>query len=142
EALATRSVLDRRLQRVGEAKRDARCQALFAGRRAACAFLRDVDEGGLLAGQANVDVSVGELCGNLQRRLGQQLEQTYLKRGRQSLAEPLGRQRDLLVADAGQGGQLRLQRLGVGLEMHLDAIMTSRRRLRKSCSGNPRLRRW
>ncbi len=96
-----------------------------AGGRRGCLLVLDVDERGLLAGEADLDVARGELRADLERRLGQELEQAEPERRGERLAQPLRGGRDLLVADARQGGELGLQCLDVRIELHRDIIMTS-----------------
>ena len=66
-----------------------------------------------------------ELRADLERSLGQELEQSQPDRGRERLAQPVRCDRDLLVADARQGGELFLQCLNVRFQLHCDIIMTS-----------------
>ena len=96
-----------------------------AGGAGACLLVLDVDERGLLAGEADLDVTRTELRADLERSLGQELEQPQPQRGRERLAQPVRCDRDLLVADARQRGELGLQCLNVRIELHRDVIMTS-----------------
>ncbi len=96
-----------------------------ARRRGALLLVLDVDERGLLAGEADLDVARAELRADLERGLGQELEQAQPQRGGERLAQPIRCDRNLLVADARQRGELGLQCLNVRIELHRDVIMTS-----------------
>src|SRR5918911_5194671 len=66
DAVAGRGRLDRRLQRLGEAQRDADAERVFGRGRGLLRRVLDVDERRVLAGEPNLDMALGELAAELQ----------------------------------------------------------------------------
>src|SRR6478736_9248525 len=87
DPLGVRCLLDRRLQGLGQAQADPRRQ-LLADRAGALARRVDEDELGLLAREANLDVAGRELRVQLERGLGEQVEELQPQVRAEGVAEP------------------------------------------------------
>src|SRR5262249_11374986 len=105
DALARGGLLDRRLERLGQPQAEAG-RELLARDSGVLGGLVDEHELGLLAGQADLDVAGGELRGELERRLAEQVEQLQAQIRGERVAEPLGDPRGALVAELAEALQV------------------------------------
>ena len=122
DALACGNGLDVRLEALGKPERDARAGGLVGGARGG--LVLDDHELRLAAGQPHFDPDVAQLLAELERRLGQRLEQAPSKGGLERDAEQLCCPRRVLVAEGGDGREVFLERLNIAFDLH-GSSMTS-----------------
>src|SRR6188508_338905 len=116
--------LDRRLERLGEAERDAGGQPVVGRRLRRCFLLADVHERRVLSDEAHLDVPVGQLSVELERCLAECVEEPQARRTADRLQHAFGRGTGLLVTHRGDRGQVGLERFDEPCHLH-DVIMTS-----------------
>lgn len=109
DAFRLRRGLERRLQRLGQAERDAgREPVLSRGRRLGLLFL-DVDELRVLPREPDVDVAVRKLRGKVERDLCERVDQPQRGGLLDGALEAVGRLDELLAADLRQLAQVGLE---------------------------------
>src|ERR671923_1394924 len=139
DAVLGRRRLDGGLQRLGQPQRDANAERVL-GR--GCGLLRrvlDVDKGRILTGEPHLDVSLGELAGELEGRFGEDVEEAKAGGGLQRAGEAMSRGRDGVVAHGCDLLEVALERVDEGCHLH-DVIMTSSWRRQTSRWRRPQLR--
>ena len=112
--------LDLRLQKLGQAQGDSGREGVVRAQRLSGLglLLLDVDELGLAADEANLDAS-GNLGGERERELSEQVEQAQVERGLDRLGEPVtGLARGVVARDGGRVGEILLKRLNVRCHLH------------------------
>ena len=88
------------------------------GAAGSACLLLDVDELGLPAGETNLDPA-GNLGVERERDLVEEVEQPQLERGLERLREPPARLlRGLVAGERGGGGEVLLDRVDVGCQLH------------------------
>ena len=117
-------LLDRRLQGLGQAQADPRRQ-LLADRAGALARRVDEDELGLLAREANLDVAGRELRVQLERGLGEEVEELQPQVRAERVAEPPCDLGGALVPELCEPLEILLQPFQYDRQIHDDVTMTS-----------------
>ena len=82
----------------------------------------DDDELRIAAGEPHLDVPRRQLLVERERRLGEDVEEAELERGRDRRCEPLARRRGRLVTECGRGREVGLDRLNVSFDVHVTSI--------------------
>ena len=119
ESGARRGGFDLGLEAGREAQRDPRVERVVPDLGLGLGGLAaDVDEVGVASGHADVDVPVGQLCGDVARGLAEHVQQHEQQWRLERAREPLGGADGMLVADFGQRGEGGLQGLDVWFELH------------------------
>src|SRR5581483_2385832 len=125
DAFTLGGTLDGGLERLREAQADPRRELFAAARSGAVGPAVDVHELGLLPRQPNLDVARGELCRNLDCRLGEQVEELQAEVRPERLGQALGDADRPLVAELGDALQVLLEPLEHDRQIHDDITMTS-----------------
>src|SRR3954465_3672700 len=122
--LGVGGLLGGRLEGLGEAQADPRRQLLADGAGTVARRVHE-DEFGLLPDEANLDVAGRELGVQLERRLGEEVEELQPQVRAEGLAEPPRDQRRALIPELRESLKILLQPLEYDGQIHDDVTMTS-----------------
>src|SRR5690349_15745400 len=124
DALGRGRLLDRALERLGEAQADPRRELLADGARGLAGRV-DEDELRLLPREADLDVAERELRVQLDRGLGEKLQELQPEVRAEGVAQAAGDLRRPLVAELGEPLEVFLQSFEDDCQIHRDITMTS-----------------